>query len=139
MEHVYHAVPFNFRLGLGISLCCGLAGLVASSAGYPMPWQNWAMLSVLAGSLTLLVQALPRWARNFRYYLTLSGLRRRIKRLERTITRLNKTAWREMALRSQREQFIAPRKQLLVSIFEYYKAAGACTAQQQQKRQLRAI
>ena len=104
-----------------------------------MPWQNWAMLSVLAGSLTLLVQALPRWARNFRYYLTLSGLRRRIKRLERTITRLNKTAWREMALRSQREQFIAPRKQLLVSIFEYYKAAGACTAQQQQKRQLRAI
>jgi hypothetical protein len=136
MEHVRVPTPFNLRLGIGMTLCCGLGGLVASAAGVPMPWQGWAMLGVLAGLLTLLVQALPHWARNVRYYLTLYALRRRVKRLERTITRLNATAWRELELRSQREQFIAPRKQLLVSIFEYYKAAGACTAQQQQQHQL---
>jgi hypothetical protein len=130
MEHVYTPAPCNRRLATGVTLGCGLAGLACSALGVPMPWQRWVLLGVLAMALTLLMQVLPRWASNVRYYLTLYALRRRVKRLQRTIARLDTVAWRELELRSQREQFIAPRQQLLVSIFEYYRAAGTCMAQQ---------
>jgi hypothetical protein len=118
----------NYRLWLGVGLLCSLAGLGCEIAGVQMVWRGWTMLGAVAVLLILLMQALPGWAWHMRYYIDRRTLLRRAKRLEHRILRLGNMAWKEAELRSHHEQFVTPRKQLLVSIFEYYKAAGQCTA-----------
>jgi hypothetical protein len=118
----------NYRLWLGVGLIGSLAGLGCEIAGVQMVWRGWAMLGAFAVLLSLLVQALPGWARHMRYCIDRRTLLRRAKRLEHRILRLGKMAWKEAELRNRYEQFVMPRKQLLVSIFQYYKAAGQCTA-----------
>jgi hypothetical protein len=118
----------NYRLWLGVGLLCGLAGLGCEIAGVQMVWRGWTMLGAFTVLLILLVQALPGWARHMRYYIDRRTVMRRAKRLEHRIQQLGKMAGKEAELRGYYEQFVTPRKQLLVSIFEYYKAAGQCTA-----------
>jgi hypothetical protein len=118
----------NYRLWLGVGLLCSLAGLGCEIAGMQMVWRGWIMLGAVAALLILLVQALPGWAWQMRYYIDRRTVLRRAKRLEHRLLRLEKMAWKEAELRGHHEQFVIPRKQLLVSIFEYYKAAGQCTA-----------
>jgi hypothetical protein len=127
-DHSKGIPHINYRFYPSVVACCGLVGLGCEVAGVQMLWRGWAILGALAVLLILLVQTLPCWARNMKYYIDRRALLRRAKRLERTILRLGETAWKETELRSHRDQFIIPRRQLLVGIFEYYKAAGQCTA-----------
>ena len=120
----------NLRLCLGTGLCCGLVGLVGSLMGVEMLWQHWAILGVVAGLIVLFIQALPRWVRAGRYSIRRRTLQRHVKRVDRKISRLKEAAAQEARRRSQRDQFIAPRQALLVTTFEYYKAAGVCAANQ---------
>lgn len=86
------------------------------------------MLGVGATLLSFVLPAFPSWARSIRHAMDQHTLRRRALQLERRIVQLRDAEWQAIELRAHRDQFVASRKQLLGSIFRYYRAAGQCTA-----------
>ena len=118
----------SYRLCLGTLLVCGLAGLGCEALGVEVMWRGWAMLGMLSVLLIVSLQVFPHWAGSVRHYLDHRAMLHRARQIERDILKIKDVEWQETEKRNKRDQFIEPRKHMLVSIFRYCTSAGQCTA-----------
>lgn len=131
VEREKDGARINGQLCLGITLVCGLAGVLCRAFGVELMWWGWSMLGLLAVLMMLALHALPFWASAVHYYLDYRVMLRRTKRLERRIGRLKEVGWQEIELRNQRDQFIDSRTRLLIGLYQFYKASGESAANHQ--------
>jgi hypothetical protein len=109
---------------LGSVAAVALTGVGPDVSGVDIHWQGWMMVPLASLLVLMMIPLLARWFRKLEHYFTSRQLRRQAHELEEEIRQNRDSEWEETRRRSQREQFIAPRRQLLLSLYEFYKAGG---------------
>ncbi len=86
----------------------------------------------------LIVRVLPSILKAVRRYCRRRAILRQAGRLENEVSAIGEMEWKETLRRDERDQFIEYRKQLLLSIYNYYRAGGEMVSQGRE-RNLQAI